>query len=68
MNKTVHMEQKFFTLNSKIYNICSVAKIFTGCIKWAFRYLHVKYLSNQMIFKFLHKLALITNILEFLQF
>ena len=31
--------------------------IFTGCLEWAFRHLHVKYLSNWMILKFSHKLA-----------
>ena len=46
-------------IHSKMHNFCSIEKIFTGYVEWAFRHLHVKYLSDWMILKFLHKLALL---------
>ena len=42
---------------SKINNFHSILKLFTGYVELAFRHLHVKYLSNWMILKFLDKLA-----------
>ena len=32
-------------------------KVFIGYVEWAYRHLHVKYLSNWIILKFSHKLA-----------
>ena len=43
--------------HSKMNNFCPIEKIFTGCIEWALRHLHVKYLRDWMILKFLHKVA-----------
>ena len=40
-----------------MHNFCLIGKIFTGYIAWAFRHLHVKYLSDQMILKCYHKLV-----------
>ena len=40
-----------------MYNFCLILKIFTGCIEWAFRHLHIKYLRDQRILKYSHKLA-----------
>ena len=48
-----------------MHNFDLILKLFTGCIEWAFRHLHVKYISEWMILKFLHKLAKITVILKF---
>ena len=42
--------------HSKIHNFF-ILKLFTGCIEWAFMYPHVKYQSDQVILKFLHKLT-----------
>ena len=42
---------------SKMHNFDLILKIFRGCIEQAFRHPHVKYLSDEMILKFLHKLA-----------
>ena len=50
---------------SKLHNSWPIFKIFTGCMEWTFRHPHMKYLSNQVILKFLHKF---TNILEFNKF
>ena len=52
-------------IHSKIHNLCLIEQIFTGCKEQAGRYSQVKYLSNQMILKFLHKFDIITKILEF---
>ena len=49
---------------SNMHNFDLISKIFTGFIEQTFRHLHVKYLSNEMILKFSHKLAVI-DILEF---
>ena len=56
------IEQGLFTksknlFHSKMHNFCSFEKIFTGCIEWAFKHPHIKYLSDQIILKFVHKLA-----------
>ena len=42
---------------SKMYNFDLISKLFTGCIEWAFRHLHVKYLIDWMILNLSHKLA-----------
>ena len=40
-------------LCSKMHNFCLIEKkIFTGCIEWAFRHLHVKYLKKSVILNF----------------
>ena len=38
-------------------NFDSIVKIFTDCVQWAYKHLHVKYLSDQMNLKFSHKLT-----------
>ena len=43
--------------HSKMHNLILIGKIFTGCMEQAFKHSYVKYLSNQMILKFPHKLA-----------
>ena len=48
---------KNLCLCSKMHNSDSISKIFTGCIERAFRHPHVKYISDQKVWKFLHKLA-----------
>ena len=42
---------------SKMENFDLIAKIFTGCVEWAYKNLNVKYLSNEMNLKFSHKLT-----------
>ena len=42
---------------SKMHTFHSILRIFTGCVEQAFRHPHVRYLSDQMFFKILHKLA-----------
>ena len=40
-----------------MHNFVSILKLFADCVEWAFRYLHVKYLSDWMILEICHKLA-----------
>ena len=42
---------------SKMHNFALTLKIFTGYIEQAFRHLWVKYLSDQIILEFSHKLT-----------